>query len=82
MSTASYVPREALAQMFDTIPRDWWPFVGCATCNARRQEPCMATDGPARGPHAARRRSAQTLHGTLWLLANGYASDVLGEDHA
>jgi hypothetical protein len=77
---SAYVPREAIARMFDEAPCDWWRFVGCSTCNAHRQEPCMATDGPARGPHAARRRSALTLHGTLWLLANGFGADVLGED--
>lgn len=81
MSPAGYVPREAFAQMLDTAPMHWWRFVGCATCNARRQEPCQMGGmafGLARRPHAARIRSARVLHGTFWLLANGFASDVIG----
>ena len=78
---SAYVPREAIAQMFDTAPMDWWRFVGCSTCNARRQEPCQMggmSFGLARRPHAARIAAARALHGTFWLLANGFVSDVLG----
>lgn len=78
----AYVPREALAQMFDVAPRDWWRFVPCSTCNASRLQRCQMggmSFGLARQPHAARVASARVLHGTLWLLANGFKDDVLGE---
>ena len=65
-------------QLFDVVPRDWWQFVPCGYCNARRQEPCQRFDGPARAPHARRVRVARVLHGTLWLLRNGFVEDVLG----
>ena len=72
----------AVDAMFEHIPNDWWQFVPCATCNAPRQQPCMAWDMAARKPHAARVRAGQSLHGTLWLLDNGYAADVLGDPAA
>jgi hypothetical protein len=66
--------------MFETPANGWWRFVPCGTCNATRGNRCQASNGPARGPHARRRRTGIVLHGTLWLLANGYESDVLGEE--
>lgn len=69
----------AFDRMNDEAPKDWWPYVGCSYCNAWRQEPCQAMDGPSRGPHAARRAAARVLHGTLWLLAN-HPEDVLGKE--
>lgn len=65
-------------ELFDVAPRDWWQFVPCGYCNARRQESCQGFDGPARAPHVGRVRVAQVLHGTLWLLTNGFEADVLG----
>ena len=81
--SSAYVPREAIARMFDVAPMHWWRFVGCATCNAPRHEPCQMggmSFGLARRPHAARIASARALHGTLWLLANGHEADVIGAD--
>lgn len=70
-----------LERMFAEAPRDWWRFVPCGYCNQGRQEPCIQGGwgtGLAHRPHAARVRSGQVLHGTLWLLANGFQDDVLG----
>jgi hypothetical protein len=81
MKPTAYVPREAIARMFDEPPINWWRFVPCRTCNAGRQESCKkggdAWPEPARRPHASRIRSAGVLHGTLWLLRE-YPEDVLG----
>ncbi len=79
MTATAYVPREAIARMFDEIPNDWWKFVPCGYCNARRQEPCQQVDSPARAPHISRIRVGQVLHGTLWLLCE-FPTDVLGEE--
>lgn len=73
------LPAEAVETMFSHAPNDWWQFVGCSYCNARMQEPCQAVDGPARHPHARRIRGGLLIHSILWLLANGYATDVLGD---
>ena len=71
-----------LATMLDVAPCDWWRFVGCGYCMARRGEGCVqGYDGwpnPAREPHAGRQRKARQLHATIWLLAN-HPGDVLGE---
>ena len=69
-------------RLFHTAPIGWWQFVPCATCNSPRQVPCQrgGNSWPARSrqPHVARVRSGYVLHGTLWLLLNGFESDVLG----
>lgn len=70
---------EHLAAMFWYAPNNWWRFVPCRTCNARRQEPCQAPGGLAPSPHVWRVRSGQMLHATLWLLAN-HPEDVLGKE--
>lgn len=81
MATYAGIPGEQMLEplraMFDEAPQDWWRFVPCGTCNSDRQEPCQAAMGPARGPHASRIAVARVLHGTLWLLTNGFQSDVL-----
>lgn len=69
----------AFERMNGEAPKDWWRFVGCSYCNARRQEACQAMDGPAVHVHVLRARAAQSLHGVLWLLAN-HPEDVLGEE--
>lgn len=71
---------EAIDAMLAAAPCDWWRFVPCRTCNAARTEPCQGPDRLAPRPHIARRRAGLALHGTLWLLDNGYAGDVLGEE--
>lgn len=68
----------ALDTMFEVAPRDWWQFVPCATCNARRRENCQMWNGNARVRHVGRYRSGLVLHGTLWLLRQ-YPQDVVGE---
>ena len=82
MTTDTTALADHLATMLDVAPRDWWRFVGCGYCMARRGEGCVqGYDGwpnPAREPHAVRRRAAQTLRATIWLLAN-HPGDVLGE---
>lgn len=74
---------DALAAMFDVRPIDWWRFVPCSTCNSKRQEPCRKGGDSwpevANQTHIARIRAGLLLHGTLWLIANGHAADVLGE---
>ena len=77
MSATAYVPREAIARMFDEPPCNWWKFVPCGKCNASRQEHCQMFDGPRRTPHISRIRVAGVLHGTLWLLRE-FPEDVLG----
>jgi hypothetical protein len=72
----AYMPREAIARMFDEAPCEWWRFVPCGVCNATRQHECQTVDGLRKRPHVSRRRSGLLLHGTLWLLAN-FPSDVL-----
>lgn len=82
MADSPRVTTEALlttvARMFTDAPDAWWWFVPCATCNARRQQPCQTIDLVTCHPHAARTRAAHVLHGTLWLIVNGYEADVLG----
>lgn len=73
------LPAEAIETMFGYAPNEWWRFLGCGYCNAPRQEPCQSVDGPASRPHARRIRGGLLIHGVLWLLANGYATDVIGD---
>lgn len=68
----------ALKVMFDVAPRDWWQYVPCGVCNARRQQLCRAHDGRRVRPHVARVRAGLLLHGTLWLLRE-HPQDVVGE---
>lgn len=63
---------EHLAAMFTEAPRDWWQYVPCGVCWAKRQEPCST-----RRTHVSRYRAGLLLHGTLWLLAE-FPADVLG----
>ena len=76
----------ALAAMDSQPPKDWWRFVPCGTCNARRGEVCRmggwSWPKPAWRPHAARYRAGLELHGVLWLLRNGHALDVIGTELA
>lgn len=76
---------EPIERLFDRAPVDWWIYVPCGYCNSPRRESCQAVDGPARGPHASRRRAGSLLHSTLWLLTHEdgkFAGDVLGEETA
>lgn len=75
-----HIPHEVLTRMFNVAPRDWWRFVRCEFCNALRRESCGTWDEPRRTPHVNRYRTGLMLHGTLWLLANGFESDVLGDE--
>ena len=67
-------------RMRDTPVSDWWRFVPCSTCNnTHRGDPCRwggSRWGEERPPHAARRRAAWLVLGTLWLLRN-YPEDLL-----
>ena len=82
MTTDTTALADHLATMLDVAPRDWWRFVPCRTCRARRQEGCRqggwSWPTPAHQPHAARVEVGLTLHATIWLLAN-HPGDVLGE---
>lgn len=58
----------ALDRMLAVPGVEWWLFIPCATCNSPRNHACQAMDGPARGPHASRRRTARVLWSTVQIL--------------
>lgn len=68
--------------MLATPPCEWWRYVPCAVCNSRRGETCRkggwSWPEPTRRPHSARYRLGLEVAGLLWLLDNGFTSDVLG----
>ena len=72
---------EAVTEMMQVPPCDWWRFVPCRLCRALRGESCVkggaAWPEPSVTAHSDRRRAGLLLHGTLWLICNGYAGDVL-----
>ena len=72
---------QTLLDTLHEVPREWWQYVGCGYCRAKRQEPCVQAGinwpGPARQPHSQREQDGFLLHHTLWMLVN-FPGDVLG----